>query len=510
MKRLTLFLAFELFCLHAFPQNNCQFARLSNDTVFQDYIERVFDDPANEEIIVIGTKMSRNNSSNFLYRAPFFQKYNYCGDLILDKGYPQVDSLIVWNHEHLLTNRTNIFEPIENRTFKDQNGLYCIALRVLDTLTNKVNFVIVGLDRNGNISKKVIVPLSDEEFYKYAIKNIKLLSDNKILLILYNALTYQYLFLYFNVDYTLFNKKIFDLNAEIYGIEEIATQTYICAENGKDLKQFKIFSVDSAGDKTWEYNPYPSRKGAVRQVRVIENKIVIVGYINKADLMTTGQGLITTLGTNGKVINEIVVSDSIGNLLFQSVIKDSQGHYTAAGYSQRANADSSGTNIILYTIDTSSNILWDTSYNFISKLGTSDNGYYNDYGGFDLIEIKDNSLITFGINIYKSASSFDRTSHNDGILIKTKPGFITNANESKLHKSNLYLLEPNPVIDELHIKGDLCNIQSLRIFDFKGQLMLSVAKNDYSLSVCNFVPGLYILHVVDMNKVIHKLKFVKI
>jgi hypothetical protein len=64
-------------------------------------------------------------------------------------------------------------------------------------------------------------------------------------------------------------------------------------------------------------------------------------------------------------------------------------------------------------------------------------------------------------------------------------------------------------VEKLHIRGNLEKLERFRIFDFQGLLVLSGNGKDIPQSVQDFAPGLYILQVMDANKVSHNLKFVK-
>lgn len=491
-----------------FSQDNCHFSLLSNDTMYNDYIENVFDDSEEQQIIAIGTKFYRDFSVSS-FHGPVFQKFDYCGNKLIDKRYEAIDSLIILGHYWLETNLTKVDEPVQKRTIKDNNGLYCTALRVADTMTSSLSLMLVGIDNYGNIRRRSL-PFSLNEDINCSIRNIKLLNDKRILLILdgCDAVNGKYWFLYFDERYRLLEKRQIHLNSEIFAIEEIEGKGFICAAYGLNLGQYKVFKMDSMGSIAWEYNPYPERDGAVRQIKVLNNKIIIVGSVGGVALKSPGLGLITELDFEGALINQISISKDSGAINFCSFIIDGADTYYIAGY-ETSRADARGSDIILYRIDNQSKTIWDTSYNFVSLLGTSNGGFYNDYGGFDLIETMDRSLVTFGGNVYSSVSSKVNVVHKDGIIIKTRPGFLTKSEETSLAKSNFYTLEPNPVVEKLHIRGNLEKLERFRIFDFQGLLVLSGNGKDIPQSVQDFAPGLYILQVMDANKVSHNLKFVK-
>ena len=55
----------------------CSFQYISNDTVFQDYIEFLYPLKINDEIITIGSHINRGIINDSVFNAPVFQTFDY-------------------------------------------------------------------------------------------------------------------------------------------------------------------------------------------------------------------------------------------------------------------------------------------------------------------------------------------------------------------------------------------------------------------------------------------------
>ena len=111
--------------------------------------------------------------------------------------------------------------------------------------------------------------------------------------------------------------------------------------------------------------------------------------------------------------------------------------------------------------------------------------------------------------MYRSVSTIERTPHNDGILIKTRPGIISQVTTNSKVNYNLYFVKPNPAMSELSLIGNLENIQYCRIIDYKGSLIRNDIRNFNTIMISDLIPGLYFLQTIDKENRIHTLKFIK-
>jgi len=130
-------------------------------------------------------------------------------------------------------------------------------------------------------------------------------------------------------------------------------------------------------------------------------------------------------------------------------------------------------------------------YTFIieDSYGDGMNGQYG-AGGYTIEDASGNIISQNGSHVASSADfqTIDQENFN-----------VDNANTAILDNSNIISVYPNPVKNQLNIKG---NIESVEIYDVFGKLVLTSTKN--TINTIDLANGVYILNIQSNNKIITK------
>ncbi|HRG69638.1 MAG: T9SS type A sorting domain-containing protein [Saprospiraceae bacterium] len=491
--------------------SQCEFAILSNDTIFQDRIQNVFDDNINEQIVVFGSRHVRKelNNPDSIFNAPIFYKFDYCGNLLSSKIFQYIDSFKI-DHRNFQYNPVYFYESTAHRVFQFNPHSFHLVLPLIDTL-NKIGFYsIVEIDYEGNILNFSKLMVSQNEYQLYAQTLVKFSETNYCLFLQdYQQQINAIYFLdgAFNARYKLQNVSL-DPIRSIIATED---NKFIICTYSESNATANISKYDTAFNLEWNLLPYGNRFGTIRQFLKKGENYIAIGSI-KSNFNFPNQdlpyGIILEFSAQGNLINELKINSKKGSLEFSSLIIDANRNYNISGY-LNSTSDSSGSDVIIYQLDTFGKILWDTSYNFKNNFGTSSTrGYFHDYGGDKIIKLKDNSLLTFGYTEYSPPNwATNRKLHEDATLIKTRTNSIhTQTVQSEKHSISLF---PNPFSDYIQLIGQMDQVTNYKIFSIEGMELLFGDNNFTSINTTSLPCGSYILQIFFKNKTMLCKKLIK-
>ena len=114
-------------------RSQCSFQYISNDTVFQDYIEFIYPRKDADEIVTIGSRINRGFTNDSVFNAPVFMVFDYCGKIINKNFYNYIGSYKL-KHEPMPTHNTYKEEPIGNTIINTNKDEFLIVDKAFDTL----------------------------------------------------------------------------------------------------------------------------------------------------------------------------------------------------------------------------------------------------------------------------------------------------------------------------------------------------------------------------------------
>jgi hypothetical protein len=497
--RYTLFLTFSL--LAFFSLSQCSFQYISNDTVFQDYIEFVYSKKKSDEIIAIGSRINRGLINDSVFNAPVFQIFDYCGNLRNRTIYNYI-GIYKLKHEQMSTHNTYKEEPIGNRAININEDEFLLVDKAFDTLLKKQVMILFIINENGEPRKYQTMGLSIQEANDNIIKNVLQLKDGKILVILWNN-AYGYFFYYFDKNLDFIYKKTFDLGRGIRSIKEVDNGEFICTSLAYDKTSFQFYRLDTTGEIRWMITPYKVL-GSAREILLENNKMYITGGVG-------GFGVFLICDMNGNILKEFKYDTFYCQQRFCSAYVNSDNSYIIGGYIQHCESiDKRGSDVAIIKIDTNGTILWNKIYDFRNALGTSgEGGYYTDYGGFMIDKTNDGGIILNGLSQYRGLSS-EVVLHEDALLIKTEPVLVTNANKQININILQFDLSANLINNYLNINGPVNLIKDWVVYSLQGEVILYGNEWSGQVNINNIEAGMYTIRIMDRNNYKYFLKFIKI
>lgn len=488
-------------CTAIIASAQCSFQYISNDTVFQDYIEFIYQMKNVNEIIGIGTRVNRGIINDSVFNAPVFQIFDDCGNILNKTVYKYIgNSRLI--HKSLPTHGSYKNEPIGNTTIKIKDDEFLIVDRAHDISTNEFQMILFKINEKGVIKSYNTTTLNINEINQTTVKHVLLLKDKKILVILWDN-SEQYTFYYFDENLNYLLKKSLSLVRGIRAIKEADNGEFICTSLVNDNSAFQFYRFDTTGEIKWMVSPY-NNSGSAREILIENNKLYITGSAGAF-------GVFLICDMEGSIIKEFKYDTFFCEPRFCSTLLESDSTYTIGGYIKHCDlADKRGSDIAIFRIDAHGKILWDRLYDFRNALSTSDSrGYYNDYGGFVLAKTTDGAIITLGMSKY-SRSSPGGIYHEDAVLIKTEP-IVVSTKDLQLNFVNYqFNLLGNLVKDNLSIEGPFDLIKNWSIISLKREVVTYGYKWSDPVNISDIKGGMYALKILDRNNFEYLLKFVKI
>ncbi len=477
----------------------CSFQYISNDTFFQDYIEFIYPEIGADKIQTIGSRFIRSFTDDTTFNAPIFQTFDYCGSILNKVVYQNVDRYKLI-HNRIPKSSTYLSEPIGNSAIRLQANEFLLVDKAFDTITNVDNYLIfLKLDEEGKIKHWYTFPVTLDEL-SLTIKHVLELKDGRILVILWDYLTDNYSFYYFDKNYHLNELRQSVLTRGIRAIKEIGCNEFICTSLKSDSSGFQFYRIDSINQVEWMMSPYRSY-GSARDILIKEDKIYIVGSVNF--------GVVLICNQDGNIIKEYRI-DTFPDQRFYSLLLTTNDDIFLSGYITHLNSDKRGEDVAVFHLDSTGKVVEYKLYDFRNSSGTTGyQGFYTDYGGFGIAKANDRGIITFGMSKYYRTRS-GGLPHEDALLIKTEPGIISKTKNQFQSEAFKYNLLNNPVDEYMNLTGDTDLIEHFMVYNLNLDEVYSARKWSGPVNVGNLISGIYILKTIDKNNNYHFFKFIKI
>lgn len=493
---------FVVYLIQLKSYSQCSFEILSNDTIYQDYIELIHSKKNSDEIITIGSRINRGIISSEIFNAPLFKSYDYCGNILTDTFYLFFNSIKL-SHRPLATHYTYKNEPIGNKAIAISDNEFLIVDNGQDTLTNELKLVLFRINAKGKLLGINTLNLNDLQANHKTIKHVIKLKDDKLLVILWDYFN-EYTFFYFDVNYNLLYSKDFTLPRGIRSLQEINNGEFICTTLAYDSLTFQFYKLDTNGLINWITNPY-NINGSASEIQILNNKLYITGGANQINKGNFGAFIICDL--NGNILRQFKF-DTIGNnMRLCSAFIESENEFILGGYIYN-NVENNAEDILIFKIDSTGQINWLNLYNFKSGIGTSGpRGYFKDYGGFGITKTNDGGIVTYGSSQYRSNIN-GVPLHDDATLIKTKPILISSNKNNKTIQNEFYL-NSNLISSELNLNGSTHHIKSWSIYTLQG---VEIFKGNNWLNPINIealLPQIYVLTIADKFNNNYSISFLK-
>ncbi len=483
--------------------SQCSFELLSNDTIYQDYIELTYANTNVDKIVTIGSRINRGTINNNIFNAPTFKSFDYCGNLLIDTFYLNFGSIKI-SHRPLEKHYTYKNEPIGNKAIVINENEFLIVDNGIDTLTNDLSLILFRINDNGVILGYNSFNINDEQANHRTIKHVIKLKDGNILVILWDYFN-EYNFLFFNSKLQFEYNKKYVLPRGIRSLKEIEDREFICTSLAFDSLSFEFYRLDTNGQIKWKSNPF-NIKGSASEVQIIKDKIYVTGGANQFDKGTFGAFIKSDL--NGNILKQYKFDTINNGQRLCSAFIESENEIIITGYVYNL-SENRAEDIIIFKLDSSGNINNLQLFNFIPTLGTTGpRGLYKDYGGFGICKSNDGGVITYGNSQYKSNLN-GVVLHEDATLIKTKPILITNNSHVIADSKIKYALTTNPIKIEINLTGPLYEIKSWKLFNLHGVDILKGKNWSNSPNIQHLPSGVYFLKIVDRFNYNYILKLVK-
>jgi hypothetical protein len=368
-----------------------------------------------------------------------------------------------------------------------------------DTLKNEFVLILFEIDKQGNIIRNNVLPITPNEANNRVIKHVIKLHDDKLLVILWNYFE-EYTFFYFNDNLEFNSKTNLSLGRGIRNLKETPSGDFICTSLAYDNNSFQLYRFDTSGAIKWTITPYSSF-GTARDLVIKNDSLFVVGGIG----LQFSVFMICDL--NGQIFKNYKYNSFYCKSRFCNLFLESDNSFVIGAYAEHCDTrDNRGSDIAILGIDTQGEISWERLYNFKSALGTTDpNGYYTDFGVTMIDKTTDGSFVTNGVSRYSRLTP-GGVLHEDALLIKTEP-IITSNKYSFEEKVNNYKLMNNLIETDLILIGPIENIINWRIFSPEGNIYLHGKRWTNSLSPNILNSGLYFLTITDKYNSIYNLKF---
>lgn len=483
----------------------CSFQYISNDTIYQDYIELIYSKKNKDEIVAIGSQINRGTINDSVFNAPVFRTFDYCGKVINKIIYQFIGNNKL-AHRPMPTHNTYKEEPIGNTNLKLQNNGFLLVDKATDTLLNQQVLILFSIDENGKLVHYQTLNITDNEANHSAIKNVIELRDGNILVILWDY-SDRYSFYYFDKNYDYLYKKSFSLGRGIRNIKQLDNGDFICTSLAYDNYSFQIYRMDTDGEIKWMLTPF-NTFGSAREVLIKNNTIYITGAVNYGIKSPFGVFMICDI--NGSILKQFIYDTFFCQPKFCSAYLNSDNTFVLAGYIEYCDAnDIRSPDLAIIGIDTSGSILWNELYNFENAIGTKGPGGYNtDYGGFAIARANDGSMIINGMSRYSGLRP-GGILHDDAILVKTLPIVESNLDIQNKYQNPEYYLKSTLLNKTLDIFGPVEKIVTWMIFSIQGKVLLTGHKWENQLTINEIKSGIYIIKLMDMKKTQYYFRFVK-
>jgi hypothetical protein len=486
-----LFINFEI--VHA----QCEFTYLSNDTLYQDYIEFVSEDNNTSSIITIGSRYARRSQNDSLFNATVFQIFDECGTKQFTKVIRTIESFKI-KHERLPFHHTYLQEPVGNITIQFNDKLFFIADKAIDTNLLKNVLILYTLDTKGNLVNYNTLTLSSGEANQNVVKNVIRLKNGQVLVVLWDN-SYQYLFYYFDEKLNFKSLSSYNLGRGIRSIIEAENGGFYCSSLTYDKTSFQLYKLNVNGGITLLSTPF-NQFGSIRDIGLYNNRIYCVGGV-------AASGVLMICDTIGTIVNLFQYDTAYCQQRFCSFSKDKDQFVYISGYLQHCDkSDQRGSDIFITKIDSIGYPSEYKLFNFKSDLGTSSDGdYYSDYGGFTTLKIKDGSIITNGKSLYRAQYS-GVPLHEDAIIIKTKELLSGSTNNKSNYISSPFIIYNNHQF--LSIQGPIETVKNWKISNLNGGIIYSGNALNSSIDISTLHSGIYFICLTDCRAQNYSVKFI--
>ncbi|MBL0238032.1 MAG: hypothetical protein IPQ02_15885 [Saprospiraceae bacterium] len=309
-------------CTAIIASAQCPFQYISNDTVFQVYIEFIFPTKNVNEITSTGTRVNRGIINDSVFNTPVFQIFDDCGNILNQTIYKYVGNFRLI-HKSIPTHRSYKNEPIGNTTIKVKDDEFLLVDRAYDISSNEFQMILFKIDDTGVINSYNTTALNINEINQTTVKHVLLLKDNKILVIVWDNAE-QYTFYYFDKNLNYLLKKSLSLVRGIRAIKEADNGEFICTSLVNDNSAFQFYRFDTTGEIKWMVSPY-NNSGSAREILIENNKLYITGSAGAF-------GVFLICDMEGSIIKEFKYDTFFCEPRFCSAHLGSDSTYTIGGY----------------------------------------------------------------------------------------------------------------------------------------------------------------------------------
>ncbi|MBK9727545.1 MAG: T9SS type A sorting domain-containing protein [Saprospiraceae bacterium] len=496
---LFILILFQSLSFSIVKSQDCSFAKISNDTFFQDYVEFIYPQSNSDKIITIGSRFVRGFFDDTTFNAPIFEVFDYCGNSEIKIIYKVIDRFRL-AHNRIAKSSSYLTEPIGNNALSISNNSFLLVDKASDTLSGEPFLLFIPLNELGNIGSIHSFPITIDEF-NFNIKHVLKLINENILIILWDYPSENYYFYYFDKEYNFISKKAVVLPRGVRAIKEISNNEFICTSLKNDSSGFQFYKLSNSLEIEWTVSPYVSY-GSARDILIKNDTIYIVGGIHEG-------GILLISDFTGNVLKEYKINIFPEQRL-SGILLGENNDFFLSGYIIHPNSDKRGEDIAIIKLGEDSIIKEIKLFDFRNSSGTSGHqGYYTDFGGFGIAKANDGGIITYGVSKYERTRN-GGVAHEDAILIKTEPMIITyNKDEPKLEFLK-FVLKSNPVTSSLELIGKTEFIEQCFVYDIHGRLLSVYNQNSNIINVSLLNSGTYILKLLDKSNNCHQIKFVKI
>lgn len=456
----------------------------------------VFDLPDEKHIVAIGVNIYREGEDPAVCDFGFlFRKFDYCGNVIIDKRYGHFDSVTLVRSQFCgITDNDEMASYGYSGYNITHKNKYSYFAGLGEDAQHQFYNVLMILDENGDVLLQKVY--RESLIQKRQVQHLILLEDGNILMVLRDFFKGEYTFRWLSNNGQILKEITASLpNDLLFYYSKISpdNQFYFTAKKQLDSDEntFMVIKLDTFGNMIWEYAE-SGNLGSAREIYITDTSLLICAIVYDSNLVEQKSLSLIELSFQGKLVSKRRID--IGNNYFMfsaslNFFKSSRGnYYTVANLYNRFPVQRA-----ISIISLSSNL----KLNWYKQFYKKDNISF----GHAMTETSDEGLVAVGVLRQQRPNMYG------SIIVKTTPEAPTG--NFSVEDIDLLSIYPNPVNDYIYFISQHTNYKYF-IYNLDGSHLMNGIISENKIPISTLQAGLFICKIIDNkgNSLVNK--FIKL